>query len=473
MGTPQRINIQAYANSTGVFETRPLGKESLIKATNLLNMNHDNYHIYIHNLGLHNHILHHLLAILALGGTAEQLSQAYDLAVDSQRSTRPPDARIVSDLADPEKFKLFLGKGKYYDDYFAFFQNEISEMGISSTVTEFLFKGDARAEDMLQRFFSGFLHSPIHLGYAMEFEQPLVVAEALALTAIHDCSFGQILAQIEEVAQHSLTSESLINLQRAIHDNEKLRKAMDYTYGISQIRDGLLVNAKEEFMRLMSAWKVQPHELEEKTAESLNSTLYWTTLAQRPDKQLRFDFFLMHSITAGSLWPVFNSVSWIAPEMKCRLLEWKGRADLMLYCQSGAPTLQPDELTTYQPRFPSEWSEVFRRACDYKDDGHLVKFIRGIATAEQITRSFAAKPQFMLKTADQFLNLSHMVIDSAEQFNLESADQETEMICAKYEYPRMMSTEIQRVTARWPRHVGFEESWFHVPARKLKTVAHI
>jgi hypothetical protein len=106
----------------------------------------------------------------------------------------------------------------------------------------------------------------------MEFEQPLVVAEALALTAIHDCSFGQILAQIEEVAQHSPTSESLINLQREIHDNEKLRKAMDYTYGISQIRDGLLVNAKEEFMRLMSAWKVQPHELEEKTAESLNST---------------------------------------------------------------------------------------------------------------------------------------------------------------------------------------------------------
>jgi hypothetical protein len=53
MGTPQKINIQAYANTTGVFETRPLRKGSLIKATNLLNMNHDNYHIYIHNLGLH------------------------------------------------------------------------------------------------------------------------------------------------------------------------------------------------------------------------------------------------------------------------------------------------------------------------------------------------------------------------------------------------------------------------------------
>lgn len=106
----------------------------------------------------------------------------------------------------------------------------------------------------------------------MEFEQPLVVAEALALTAIHDSLFGQTLAQIEQVARQSPISDSLISLQRDIHNNEKLRKAMHYTHGVNQVRDGLMVNEKEEFMRLMSAWKVQPHELEEKTAESLNST---------------------------------------------------------------------------------------------------------------------------------------------------------------------------------------------------------
>lgn len=53
MGTPQRIDIKAYAESTGIFEIRTLGKESVAKATELLNINHDNYHIYIHNLGLH------------------------------------------------------------------------------------------------------------------------------------------------------------------------------------------------------------------------------------------------------------------------------------------------------------------------------------------------------------------------------------------------------------------------------------
>lgn len=201
----------------------------------------------------------------------------------------------------------------------------------------------------------------------------------------------------------------------------------------------------------------------------------------------------MHSVTAGSLWPVFNSVPWIDDKMKCRLLEWKGRADLMLYCQSGLPDQRPDELTAYRPRSPSGWADVYRRACDYQDDGHLVKFIRGIATAYQISRPFVTRAHFPLQTGEQFLQVAHMgecneassarfprvishlnssilVIDSAEQFNAESAEQETEMICAKYEYPRIMSPEIQRVTARWPRHVGFEEAWFHVPARKPRNL---
>lgn len=135
--------------------------------------------------------------------------------------------------------------------------------------------------------------------------------------------------------------------------------------------------------------------------------VYWTALAQRPDKQIRFDFFLMHSITAGSFWPVLNSVSWIPPAMKCRLLEWKGRADLMLYCQSGAPRLFPEDLRRYKPLFPSEWNQIFQRACEYADDGHLAKLIRAVATATQITKPFVRHASYPL-TSEQFLTVAHM-----------------------------------------------------------------
>lgn len=132
------------------------------------------------------------------------------------------------------------------------------------------------------------------------------------------------------------------------------------------------------------------------------------TLAQRPDKQIRFDFFLMHSITAGSFWPVLNSVPWIPVDVKCRLLEWKGRADLMLYCQCGAPHLYPGELVGYRPAIPSGWKDIFRRACDYEDDGHLVKLIRAVATAAQLTKPYAKSSRFKISTEREFLTVAQM-----------------------------------------------------------------
>ncbi|KAJ5718953.1 hypothetical protein N7493_007408 [Penicillium malachiteum] len=246
MATSHRVYLSNYAPSTGIFEIQPIKDETIRKASQILQQNHDNYHIYIHNLGLHN----------------------------SQKSTRPADPRRVLDFAQPANFRKYLGKGDYYDDYFAFFQDQISRHGVARTVNDFLFKGDDRAEDMFQRFFSGFLHSPIHLGYAIEFDQPLIAAEALAMTAVHDNSFGFILVEIERYPSKSRSSsnETLIALQRKIHDSHQLREAMDYKHGVRQVRDGFLAHAKDEFMGLIGSWKVQHHELEEKTAECLNST---------------------------------------------------------------------------------------------------------------------------------------------------------------------------------------------------------
>lgn len=117
---------------------------------------------------------------------------------------------------------------------------------------------------------------------------------------------------------------------------------------------------------------------------------------------------MMHSITAGSFWPVLNSVPWISVDVKCRLLEWKGRADLMLYCQCGAPRLYPEELTMYKPVINSGWKDIYRRACDYEDDGHLAKLIRAVATAAQLTRPYCKSGQFKITTEHDFLTVAQM-----------------------------------------------------------------
>lgn len=98
------------------------------------------------------------------------------------------------------------------------------------------------------------------------------MAEALALTAVHDSYFGEVLTDIETAARTSDGNDSLINLQREIYSNSKLREAMKYEHGVFQIRDGLLAHAKDELVQVVGSWKVTPEDLQEKTAECLNST---------------------------------------------------------------------------------------------------------------------------------------------------------------------------------------------------------
>ena len=80
----------------------------------------------------------------------------------------------------------------------------------------------------------------------------------------------------------------------------------------------------------------------------------------------------------------------------------------MLYCQSGAPQLHPNELFSYRPHFPSGWPEIFRRACVYRDDGHLAKFIRAIATSNENVRHFPGNPRFKIRSEEELLTIAHM-----------------------------------------------------------------
>jgi hypothetical protein len=58
-------------------------------------------------------------------------------------------------MHEPERYKTYLGKEKYYHDFLLFFQGEIEKSGWENVLNEYLFKGDERADDMLVRLFAG------------------------------------------------------------------------------------------------------------------------------------------------------------------------------------------------------------------------------------------------------------------------------------------------------------------------------
>ncbi|KAL4893208.1 hypothetical protein BDV59DRAFT_33405 [Aspergillus ambiguus] len=452
----------------GIFQVRPLTRESAAKTAELLKRNHERFHIFIHNAGVHNHILHHLLCIYALGATPAQLEKAFELGMVSQKPSNPPNVEKVHDFSNPAKFKALMGKGKYYSEYYAFFEDEVRRKGVAKTIEEYIFKGDERGEEMFRRFWGAYLHSPIHLGYAIEFDQPLVAVDALALTAVHASKHGDILAMVEKHARASPSEpgRALIDILGDICSNQTIRKALDYEH-IDKLREGILPHAKDDFLRLVSQFRVHPDELEVKTAELLNTFTYTTCLAQRPDKEIRIDFFLMHTVTASSFAPVLAKTSWMSRQNKARVLEWLGRGALTVYIEAGAPSPRPEELFSYTPLRPSGWNEIFHRACDYEDDGHLAKLIRGIRTSSLISRPYVGSREFPLKREEDFLTLAHMVIDSSEKFQDEATlRQEVEMVNEKSLLSKILPYGIQQVVARWPRGVGFDEAWYHVADRK-------
>ena len=241
----------------------------------------------------------------------------------------------------------------------------------------------------------------------------------------------------EEAATSQSSSKSLVQLIHESRTNKKLRDSAHWDDG-NKVRDGVLVRAPNEMISLASQWRVKPDELEEKTAEMINAVVYYTGAAQRPDKQVKFDFYYIHCANCSIFFSAFVNEPWLKAEDKCRLLEWKGRLDLAMYVSRSCPEPLIDEIKNYQPKHSGDgWAEIIRRVDKLPEDGHASKLVRALAHSEQVCKPYESQPDdvFAIK-GDMFLKLGHMAIDSVE-------DTET----------------------NWVRSAGFDRAWENVPAR--------
>ncbi|ETI24533.1 hypothetical protein G647_03902 [Cladophialophora carrionii CBS 160.54] len=435
MATASHIELDPAA--AGVYHVPDISAQAGKIGSQLLQENHDKFHIYFNNGGFHNHIAHHLLTIYALGAGPEEIQKAFDLNQSYQRPQFPIKERNVQSMDDPEEFKKFLGKEQYFHDFEAFFRKQIEEKGWEQVLNEQVFAKTEHAERILDRMFAGFLHPLIHLGFGVEFKQPAIIVEALAQACIHDGWTGTFLHSAEDAAKSTKSSKSLVQLINEARANDKLRESAHWGDG-NKLRDGVFVRAPNEMIALASQWHVKPDELEQKTAEMINAAVYFTGAAQKPDKQVKFDFFYMHCVNCSIFFSAFIKEPWLKVEDKARLLEWKGRIDLALYVSRGCPELLVDEIKNYHPKNPNDgWSEIIRRVDQFPDDGHASKLVRALANSEQVCKQYESQPDdvFAIK-GDMFLKLGHMAIDSVEASD-----------------------------PHWVRSAGFDEAWEKVPAR--------
>lgn len=115
--------------------------------------------------------------------------------------------------------------------------------------------------------------------------------------------------------------------------------------------------------------------------------VYYTSAAQRREKEIKIDFFFIHCVNSAIFFSKFMELPYLDQKSKLRLLEWKGRLDLAMYVSRNSPALLLDEVTQYSAK--SDWKAVISQAASHpSDDGHLAKLVRLLAHGENVCKPF-------------------------------------------------------------------------------------
>jgi oxidoreductase AflY len=105
------------------------------------------------------HLVHHLLALWALGARPEQIqdmwdyNQAYQTPIDGGKPAE--SQHRGKDLNDPTVYKECLENNSCYGDYLKFFEEKIAEIGVTATLKEYLLKRDKVTDSVFYRMYSG------------------------------------------------------------------------------------------------------------------------------------------------------------------------------------------------------------------------------------------------------------------------------------------------------------------------------
>ncbi|KAJ5913130.1 hypothetical protein N7504_002013 [Penicillium tannophilum] len=412
-------------------------REDAARATSkVLQEDMESHHIFFNDEGFHNHIVHGVLTLYALGASPDEILANYERNKDYQRPAHPPNKETVQAMHDSTNFQGYLGKEKQYSNFLAFFQNAIDTKGVSQVLGEYLFAGDDRAETMLSRLFGGLVHPLIHLGFGLEFNQPAIVAQALAQAAVHDDWMGRdYFLPAERLAGEvgKPGQKSLLQLLTEIRKDQTLKSSVRFSDS-NKFRDGVLHRAPQEMLQYAAQYTVSAEQIPERLADMINTVVYYTSTAQRRDKKIKIDFFLIHCLNSSIFFSTLMNLPFLDQKSKCRLLEWKGRLDLLTYVSRNSPDLLIDEVVQYPAQ--KDWQTVISQSVAHpSDDGHLSKLVRAVAHGQNVCKPFE-KNSAMPISGEMWLKIGNMAVDSTAGND-----------------------------AMWIRSTGFDEAWQNIAGR--------
>ncbi|EKM48961.1 uncharacterized protein PHACADRAFT_265953 [Phanerochaete carnosa HHB-10118-sp] len=367
--------------------------ESTQAVLDCLKDNHQRFHI----LGFHNHASHHLLAIYAMGASAEVIRGAYDTHIAYQR---PAKDRVCAATVDEKNWKDHLGDEMYYQAYVSFFSQLLLSQqtkGLQTILEDYVFSTDANLVAgkngvkpyMLGRFYSGFFHPLIHIAYGAEFGLPGLAAEGLAQAAVHSLdteaiftpeffnvdSVDTLASRLSSLAVSTAGAMGLNTPSADVHaltilsriekdtdfapENLKLPDLRNlgsvYSVVVSQA-DGKLLKYAEEWSKTV----IPDRDVLKRKFEELvwmNTVIYgvggWGGRALGGDEKGKFngDFILMHGVT--SVMMTASLLNTLSLNSTVLLLRAYFVFSLLAYTVRGRPALPIKDFYANTSLYPS------------------------------------------------------------------------------------------------------------------------
>lgn len=310
-----------------------------------------------------------------------------------------------------------------------------------------------------------------HLGYGLEFQQPSVVAEALASACVHDNWPKNVLLPTEEYVRSNVgtPTKPLLQALESLRGDPVIASGVKASDPFNKIRDGLLKRVPEDHLvPCLSQFQVKPEaqDLQRKLVEMMQTCAYMTGAAQQPGKFEAIDYVLLHSVTLSIHYAAILALDWLPDHDKARLLEAKGRMDALTYAGCGSPRLHPERIRNYVPKYPDHgWPELFQRAITYHDEGHVAKLIRGLYGLEQLDKT-TILPELPIQKPE-FVKIAHMVLDSAERLvNFNSSILPNKVADAMASQVGLGGDMVVNNRRRWVFYCGLDQAWQFFPDLK-------
>lgn len=442
---PQASRVNLSSGHAGLARLSESTSEAVAKANELLQINHDDFHIFWRDLNGHNHMAHSILTHFALGASPSELQRANDDGLTVQRSMPELDAEVVKGLSDDNNMRAIFDQLPHYTNALVYFRSQIDQFGWQAVMHKYCFSRTPLADTMLARMYEGAHHPFIHLGLAVEFGLPSILAEALAQAVVHPFSgIPDCLLRTDEQARpldQDAPHKPLLELYAEARADQTILTAPRWEDGPFKMRDGTLGRSKSEITSLAAQYRVKPSEMALRAAEVINCSALIAGACQRADKSPKIDFFHMHNVTSSIFLTVLTEDNYISLENKVRMVEWKARTDLLWYAAMGCPAYDVQEIYNYRagPTAGMNWSQIYQTINTTHDDGHVAKFVRAVKSAEDVCKPFEQEhPEAFPLRGEGWLQLARMAYDSTLNLSPE---------------------------AKWVFGVGYEQGWAAVPAR--------